>query len=120
MKDEAAIVSGADLVEGWQREADGSWSAPLAAAPKLPLLRDGKKWTDYAYDAAAKKVTVKTGGDPRLHVFEAVVRENAVDLTGRKGVTIEGIEAVTTLAAPVVGETGNRVSVTTPAPIAAP
>ena len=29
MKGEKVTVSGADLIEGWKRGADGSWSVPL-------------------------------------------------------------------------------------------
>jgi hypothetical protein len=73
MKGEKITFSGADVVEGWARATDGSWSAPLAAAPRK-ILRDGQPWTDFTYDAAGKKITVKSGGDPRLHLFETVVR----------------------------------------------
>ena len=50
MKGEKVTISGADLIEGWKREADGSWSAPLAAEPKK-LLRDGQPWSEFSYDA---------------------------------------------------------------------
>ena len=46
-----------------------------------------------------ERVKVKTGGDPRLHVFETVLREQAIDLLGRKDVKIEAITAVDTLKA---------------------
>ena len=94
MKGEKVLVSGADLVEGWKR-TDKGWVAPLAAAPRRPLC-DGQPWTEFSYDAAAKTITVKAGGDPRLHVFETVVRTVATDLAGRKDVKVEGIEAVNT------------------------
>jgi hypothetical protein len=74
MNGEKVIISAADVVEGWQRGGDGTWSAPLAAAPKK-FLRDGQPWMDFTYDAAGKKITVKSGGDPRLHLFETVVRD---------------------------------------------
>jgi hypothetical protein len=92
---EKVVVSGGDLVAGWKREAGGGWSAPLAAAPKK-LLRDGTPWTDFTYDAGAKRIVVK-GADPRLHTIEMVVREHGFDLTGRKDVKVEGVEVVNTL-----------------------
>jgi len=73
------IISGADLVEGWQRTGDG-WSAPMAKAPKT-LLRNGKPYGEFTYDAAARRISVK-GLDPRLSVFETVVRSHAIDLAG--------------------------------------
>ena len=98
MKGETVVVSGADLVEGWKRQAAG-WSAPLAARPTR-LLRDGKPWSEFTYDEAAKALSVKTGGDPRLHVWETVVRKQAVDLSGRTGVKVEGVEVRDTLEGP--------------------
>ena len=56
MKGEKVTISGADLIEGWKREADGSWSAPLAAEPKK-LLRDGRPWSEFSYDKAAQHIT---------------------------------------------------------------
>ena len=97
MKDEKVTISGADEVAGWTRE-ERTWWAPLSAEPKK-LLRDGKPWSEFTYDAAAKRITVKTGGDPRLHLFETVVRESGIDLAGRKDVKVEGIEVVDTLGA---------------------
>ena len=95
MKGEKVTISGADLIEGWKREADGSWSAPLAAEPKK-VLRDGKPWKDFTFDAAGKRIVVK-GGDPRLHVFETVVREQGIDLGEKKNVKVEDITVVDTL-----------------------
>jgi hypothetical protein len=92
MKGEKVTISGADAVEGWTREA-GAWSAPLPAEPKK-LLRDGKPWTEFTYDGSAKRIVVKTGGDPRLHLIETVVRQNGIDLAGRKDVKVEGVEVV--------------------------
>jgi hypothetical protein len=91
---EKVTISGADLIEGWQRQADGSWSAPLAGEPKK-ILRDGQPWGEFRYDQAAQHITVKTGGDPRLHVFETVVREQAIDLAVKKDTKIEEITVVT-------------------------
>ncbi|MHB8521321.1 MAG: DUF1565 domain-containing protein [Limisphaerales bacterium] len=93
MKGEKVTISGADLIEGWQREVDGSWSAPLAAKPKQ-VLRDGRRQSEFSYDPAAKRITMKPGGDPRLHVFETVLREQGIDLAGRKDVKTEEITVV--------------------------
>jgi Protein of unknown function (DUF1565) len=97
MPGERAVISGADLIQGWRREADGGWSAPLPAEPKQ-VLRDGRRWRRFAYDQVAKRIVVN-GGDPRLHRFETIVREHAIDLTGRDGVKIEGITVANTLHA---------------------
>jgi hypothetical protein len=96
MKGEKVTISGADAIEGWQPAADGSWSAPLAGEPKK-VLRDGQPWTEFTYDKANRRIMVKTGGDPRLHVFETVVREQGIDLAGKMGVQVDGIEVVNTL-----------------------
>lgn len=95
MKGEKVIISGADLIEGWKREADGSWSAPLSSEPKQ-ILREGKPWTQFTYDRAARRVVVKTG-DPRLHLLENVVRERGIDLDGKKDVKVEGITVINEL-----------------------
>ena len=39
---------------------------------------------------------VKEGGDPRLHVWETVVRERGIILAGKKDVKIEEITVVDT------------------------
>ena len=96
MQGEKVTLSGADAIEGWQRAADGSWSAPLAGEPKK-ILRDGRPWTEFTYHNAARRIVVSTGGDPRLHVFETVVREQAIDRTGKRDVHIEGITVENTL-----------------------
>ncbi|HET6387479.1 MAG TPA: DUF1565 domain-containing protein [Armatimonadota bacterium] len=88
MKGEKVTISGADLVEGWQRDG-AAWSAHCPARPKK-LLRDGKPWTRFTYDPAATRILVKTGGDPRLHLFETIVRARGIDLAGRENVKIEG------------------------------
>jgi len=98
MKGEKVTISGADLIEGWNREAEGSWSATLAAKPKK-VLRDGQPWSEFSYDSAAQRITMKTGGDPRLHVFETVLREQGIDLVGKKDTKIEEITVVDTLKA---------------------
>jgi hypothetical protein len=98
MNGEKVTISGADLIAGWKREADGSWSAPLAVQPKQ-LLRDGQLWSEFGYDKAAKRITMKAGGDPRLHLIETVVREQGISLAGKKDTKIEGITVVDTLKA---------------------
>jgi hypothetical protein len=95
MNGERVTISGANVIEGWQREADGSWSAPLLSEPQQ-LLRDGRSWGEFAYEPGAKRIVVKNG-DPRLHVFETVVREHGIDLGGRKDVKVEGITVADTL-----------------------
>ncbi len=95
MTGETVTISGADLIEGWTREADGSWSAQLNAEPNT-VLRDGQGWRDFTYDRATKRIGVK-GGDPRLHVFETVMREQGIDLAGKKEVKVEGITVKNTL-----------------------
>ncbi|HEY5914130.1 MAG TPA: DUF1565 domain-containing protein [Verrucomicrobiae bacterium] len=97
MKGEKVTISGADVIEGWRREASGNWSAPLAPKPQR-ILRDGELWSDFTYDQAAKQIMVK-GGDPRLHLFETVVRDQGINLEGRKGVRIDSISATNTLKA---------------------
>jgi hypothetical protein len=96
MKGETVTISGADLIEGWKQQGDGSWSATLTAEPRK-LLRDGRPWSEFIYDKAAQQIIVKSGGDPRLHVFETVVREMGIDRAGKKDITIEGITVVDTL-----------------------
>lgn len=98
MKGEKVTISGADLIDGWKREPDGGWSAPLAAEPKR-VLRDGQLWNKFSYDQAAQRITTKTGGDPRLHVFETVLREQGINLVGKKDVKLVGITVVDTLKA---------------------
>ena len=89
MQGEKVTISGADLIEGWKREADGGWSAPLSAGPRK-VLRDGRPWSGFAYDKVANRIEVREA-DPRLHLFETVAREQAIDLSNRKKVKIEGI-----------------------------
>jgi hypothetical protein len=98
MKGEKVTISGADLIEGWKREANGSWSAPLAPEPRK-VLRDGRPWSEFSYDTATKRIAVKTGGDPRVHLFETVIRAEGVDLNGKKDVKVEEITVVDTLKA---------------------
>jgi len=99
MQGEKVTISGADLINGWKRESDGTWSAPLAAEPKK-LLRDSRPWSQFSYDKAAGRITVKSGGDPRLHVFETVLRNQGVNLIDKRDVKIEGITVVNTLEKP--------------------
>jgi hypothetical protein len=98
MKGEKVTISGADLIEGWKREVDGSWSATLVAEPKK-LLRDGRPWSKFSYDKAARRIMVKSGGDPRMRVFETVMRGQGIDLTDKKDTKIEEIAVVNTLKA---------------------
>lgn len=95
MKGEKVAISGADLIEGWTREADGSWSAPVLSEPKQ-VLRDGQPWSGFTYDRAARRITVKNG-DPRTHLFETVVRERGIELGVKKDVKVEGILVANTL-----------------------
>lgn len=95
MPGEKVVISGADAIAGWRRQADGSWAAELASRPRR-ILRDSHPWTQWIYDETARKLVVK-GGDPRLHLFETVVRKQGIDLEGWKHVKIEGITVVDTL-----------------------
>ncbi len=96
MRGEKVIISGADIIDDWKRQADGSWSAPLATAPKQ-ILRDGQPWSDFRYHPAAGRIALKTGGDPRLHLFETVVRSQVINLSSSKDAKIQEIEVVNTL-----------------------
>jgi len=98
MQGEKVTISGADLIEGWKREANGSWSARLDAEPKK-ILCDGQPWNEFSYDQADRQIIVKSGGDPRLHVFETVIRQEAIDLNDKKDTKIEDIQVVDTLQA---------------------
>jgi hypothetical protein len=89
MKGEKVTISGADVIEGWRRETDGSWSAPLAFEPKK-ILRDGQPWGEFSYNQTTKRI-VERSGDPRLHLFETVMRDRVIDLGGRKGVKLKDI-----------------------------
>ncbi len=95
MKGEKVSISGADVIEGWKRADDGSWSASLESEPTKPL-RDCQAWTEFTYDKAARRIVVKDG-DPRLHRFETLVRDQGVELGDRKNVKIEGIAVENTL-----------------------
>ncbi len=97
MKGESVQISGADLIEGWKRETDGSWSAPISSAPKK-VLRNGQPFSDFSYNQNAKRIVVKNG-DPRLHLFEVIVREQGIEMNGLKDVKVEGIAVVNTLQA---------------------
>jgi len=95
---ESVLLSGADLVEGWRRDADGGWSARLSSPPKR-LLRDGRPWSQFRYDQRSQRLELKIGGDPRRHVFETIVRGDVIVLGGRKNTKIEGIAVVDSLNA---------------------
>jgi hypothetical protein len=103
MKGEKVTISGADLVEGWKRQTGGGWSASLNAEPKK-LLRDGLPWNDFSYDNTAGRIMIDTGGDPRLHVFENVLRDQCVNLNGKENIRIEGITVVNTLEKPAAAK----------------
>ncbi|HZR18635.1 MAG TPA: DUF1565 domain-containing protein [Verrucomicrobiae bacterium] len=89
MPGETVTLSRADLIDGWKRATDGTWSAPLNSRPNQ-VLRDNEPWNDFSYDPTAKRITVKAG-DPRLHLFETVVRDQAIDLTGKKDFKLENV-----------------------------
>jgi hypothetical protein len=92
---ENVVISGADEIQGWLRAEDGSWSAALKTEPKR-ILRDGRLWQDYSYDSTARRIAVK-GADPRLHLFETVVRKGCIDLSGTKDVKVLGVTVTNTL-----------------------
>jgi hypothetical protein len=98
MTGEKVTISGADLITAWEREPDGSWTAPLSAEPKQ-VLRDSRPWTEFTYDNAARRIKVNASSDPRLHLFELVVRQQGIDLDGKKDVKIEGVTVVDMLKA---------------------
>ncbi len=93
---EKAVLSGADLIEGWTREPNDRWSARMRSRPSR-VLRDGQPWTDFSYDETAARISVQ-GHDPRLHVFEVLVRTKGVEQDGNLGVRLEGITVTNTLA----------------------
>lgn len=95
MEGERVTISGADLIEPWTHEPSGNWSAPVSSRPKR-MLRDGRPWNGFTYDREAKRIESKSG-DPRLHVFEIVTREQGIDLAGTKTVKVEGIAVTNTL-----------------------
>jgi len=95
MEGERVTISGADRIEGWEREGDGGWSAPLADKPKK-VLRDGQPWSAFTYEQSAGRIVVKSG-DPRLHLFETIVREQGIVLLGNMDTKIEEITVVDTL-----------------------
>jgi hypothetical protein len=95
MKGEVVTISGADLIEGWRRETDGSWSAQLPSEPKK-ILRDGRPWCAFSYNQITKRI-VERSGDPRLHLFETVMRDRVINLDGRKGVKLKDIRMTNTL-----------------------
>jgi hypothetical protein len=98
MKGEKVIISGADVIEGWRRDSGGNWSAPLLSEPRR-ILRDGQPWKEFRYDEVSRRITVNCG-DPRLHLFETLVREQGIDLGGKLGVKIEGITVTNTNTVP--------------------
>ncbi|NLF30273.1 MAG: hypothetical protein GX591_05210 [Planctomycetes bacterium] len=91
---EAVLISGADPVTGWTRQAD-QWSAPLAQRPQV-VLRDGERLDAFTYDAAGGRLVVQ-GFDPRLHPVEVVVRLDGLDLAEAPAAIVEGLQVVDTL-----------------------
>lgn len=89
MPGEQVVISDADVLDGWTRIKNGIWSAPVNSRPKK-LLRDGRLYRDFVYDRAARTIVVK-GGDPRLHLFESVVRQKPLDLGATPNVQVTGI-----------------------------
>lgn len=98
MQGESVIISGADLIEGWRRETEGGWSAPLPSKPKK-MLRDGQPWSGFRYDKAKGRFRVIAGSDPWLHVFETVVRKEGIDLASKKSVKIKGVTVIDSMKA---------------------
>jgi hypothetical protein len=97
---ETVIISGADAITGWIR--NGSlWQAPLSAAP-TKVLCNGATFSAYTYDAVNHLILLSAGADPRLSLYETVVRQNAVDLQGRSGVILRGLQFVNTLGPAVL------------------
>jgi hypothetical protein len=90
MPGEVVTISGADVIQNWTRETDGRWSAPLASKPHK-LLRDGAPWREFAYDQRTRRILVKSA-EPRLHVWERIVRARGIDLRDRKRVRIENLQ----------------------------
>jgi hypothetical protein len=95
MQGETVTITGADVIEDWTRKPDGSWWAALAVKPNK-VLRDGQPWSQFSYDKAARRISVKNG-DPRLHLFETLARKQGIDLLGKKNVKVEGITVTNTL-----------------------
>jgi hypothetical protein len=96
MKGEKVIVSGADSIEGWQRATDGSWSAPLRFEPKK-VLCDNQPCNNFKYDDAAHRIIVHKD-DPRLHLYEVIIRQQGIVLEGRKDIKMLDISSINTLA----------------------
>jgi len=84
------VISGADLVESWQREGNG-WVAVMKTAPK-DLRCNGQPAMKASYDAASGKLRVQ-GEDPRLSVYEVAARPVGLDLAGKK-VRVEGLAVI--------------------------
>ena len=89
---EKVIVSGADEITGWRRDGD-TWAAPLRTRPARVLM-DGKPFEGFTI--ATRRVSVSGVDDPRMHLFEAVVRDVGIDAAG-VDVKIEGIEVTNTV-----------------------
>ena len=95
MKGEHVTISGADVVEGWRRELDGSWSAALPSQPRQ-LLRDGQPWNDFKYDQLARRIVLRGGNPAQTSLSPSC--EQGIDLGDKKNVVIEGIAVANTLS----------------------
>lgn len=97
--DSCPVITGTDVIEGWQRDAAG-WSVPMAETPNA-VLCNGEPDANATHDLAAGRLRVK-GVDPRLSLYEVVVREHAMDLSGKR-VRVENIGIGQTLGLPIAG-----------------
>lgn len=75
----------------------------LRTVPDGNAIRKGSGYTRAERMLSGALASYLVGNKARLHVFETVVRQNGIDLTGRKDVKSEGIEVVNTLGEPTVG-----------------
>ena len=98
MKDEKVIFSGANVITYWFRQGQ-SWRAELRSQPRQ-VLRDGQPFNDFTYERG----TISVKSDPRLHLFETIVRDHAIDLTRKPNVKVEGLDTANTHKEPVAGK----------------
>ena len=57
---------------------------------------ESQPWGEFTYAPAAQRIVMKSG-DPRLHLFETIVREQGIDLGDKQDVKVEGITVTNTL-----------------------
>jgi hypothetical protein len=72
-------------------------------AEALVLSHNGRKMTrppSRCQRLSPSPQRMVAGDDPRLHVFESVLREQGIDLADKKDVKIEEITVTNTLAQP--------------------